>query len=252
MSNGQAFAQAPYGAFELKRKYQKHLLMGTLISCSIPLLVMAVILLISVIKNIKSPEEAIDADAAPMYVDLSQLPPPNIQKTVRKPELQREKIELPKIGIPNPVADEEVVEVQVLATNLQKVDLAASDLATDGSGDLFGDGTVIDILDDIMPQPDEFVAFDEEPQLLNPAECEPVYPDMAQRAGMTGIVWVKVLIDKEGKVRDAMIVKESGVNAGFEEAALDAAYKRIYRPAMQNSQPVPVWIAYRVKFTFDQ
>jgi len=242
------YAQSPYGAFELKRSYQKNMLTGTLISCSIPVIIIGIFLLISVIKNIKSEDVAIDAASAPVYVDLSQLPPPNIQKSVKKPELMKEKIELPKIGIPNPVADEEVMEVQVLATNLQKVDLAAADLGAAGDGDLFGDGTVIDILDDIMPRPDEFVAFDEEPQLL--VAPDPVWPEMARKAGITGTVWVKVLVDKEGMVRDAIVIKESGANAGFEEAALEAAKKRMYRPAMQNNQPVPVWVAYKVKFTF--
>ncbi len=246
MSNGHQYAQAPYGAFELKRTYQKHMLMGTLISCAIPLLIMAIILLVGYIRHLGAQEVAINAEAAPVYVDLSQLPPPNIQKQVKKPEIQKEKIELPKIGIPNPVADEEVMEVQVLATNLQKVELSAADLG-EGSGEgLYGDGTVIDILDDILPQPDEFVAFDEEPQLL--VAPEPVYPEMAKKAGVTGTVWVKVLVDTEGKVRDAIIVKESGVNAGFEEAALAAAKQRQYRPAMQNNQPVAVWVAYKVRF----
>jgi protein TonB len=246
MSNGHQFAQAPYGAFELKRSYQKHMMIGTLISCAIPLLVMAIILLVGYIRHLSTQEVAVNAEAAPVYVDLSQLPPPNIQKQVKKPEIQKEKIELPKIGIPNPVADEEVMEVQVLATNLQKVELSAADLG-EGSGEgLYGDNTVIDILDDILPQPDEFVAFDEEPQLL--VAPEPVYPEMAKKAGVTGTVWIKVLVDKEGKVRDAIVVKESGVNAGFEEAALEAAKKRQYRPAMQNNQPVAVWVAFRVKF----
>ena len=240
------FAQSPYGAFELKRNYQKHMLLGTIISCAFPLLIMAIFMLVAFVKNINSAEVPIDPNAAPIYVDLSQLPPPNIQKQVKKPELMKEKIELPKIGIPNPVADEEVMDVQVLATNLQKVDLAAADLGAEG-GDLFGDGTVIDILDDILPQPDEFVAFDEEPKLLSAPE--PDYPEMAKKAGVTGTVWVKVLVDIEGNVRDAIVVKESGVNAGFEESALQAARKRMYRPAMQNNQPVAVWVAYKVKFT---
>ncbi|NIP43048.1 MAG: energy transducer TonB [candidate division Zixibacteria bacterium] len=247
MSNGQQFAQAPYGAFELKRSYQKHMLMGTLISCALPLLVMAVILLVGYIKQMGQEEVAVAADAAPVYVDLSQLPPPNIQKTVKKPEIHKEKIELPKIGIPNPVADEEVMEVQVLATNLQKVELSAADLGEGGGSDLYGDNTVVDILDDILPQPDEFVAFDEEPQLL--VAPEPVYPEMAKKAGVTGTVWIKVLVDTDGNVRDAIIVKESGVNAGFEEAAMEAAWDRKYRPAMQNNQPVAVWVAYKVRFT---
>jgi len=246
MSAGFTFAQSPYGAFELKRVYQKHMLMGTLISCAIPLFVMLIFVLVGLIRGLGASEVPIDANAAPIYIDLNQLPPPTIQKTVTKPELQKEKIELPKIGIPTPVADEEVMEVQVLATNLQKVDLAAAELGDGATGDLFGQGTVIGVLDDILPKPDEFVAFDQEPQLLNAPE--PEYPEMAKRAGITGTVWMKVLVDKEGNVRDAIVVKESGVNAGFEEAAKAAAWGRKYRPAMQNNQPVAVWVAYRVKF----
>ncbi len=241
----QTFAQSPYGAFELKRSYQKNMMMGTLISCAVPLLIMAIFMLVGFLKSMKSGEVAINAEAAPVYVDLSQLPPPNIQKSVKKPEIHKETIEIPKIGIPNPVADEEVMEVQVLATNLQKVELAEADLAGEG-GDLYGDGTVIDILDDILPQPDEFVPFDEKPQLL--VAPEPEYPAMAQKANIEGVVWVKVLVDTEGNIRDAIIVKESGVNAGFEEAALAVAKLRKYRPAMQNNQPVAVWVAYKVRF----
>jgi len=247
MSNGQTFAQSPYGAFELKRSYQKNMILGTLISCAIPLLVMAIIVLIGFLKGLKSTEAVIDANAAPVYIDLSQLPPPKIQQNVKKPEIHREKIELPKIGIPNPVADEEVMEVQVLATNLQKVELAAADLGEGGSGDLYGDGTVIDILEDILPPPDSFIAFEDPPVLLDAPL--PDYPEMARKAGIEGSVWVKVFVDTEGKIRDAIIYKDSGQNAGFEEAALAAAWKRKYRPAMQNNQPVGVWVAYRVRFT---
>jgi len=48
------------------------------------------------------------------------------------------------------------------------------------------------------------------------------------------------------------LVKESGANAGFEEAALKAARKRKYRPALQNGQPVAVWVTYKKIFKLDK
>ena len=98
--------------------------------------------------------------------------------------------------------------------------------------------------------PDEFVVFDTPPELLEAPD--PKYPEIAFKAGIQGQVWVKVLIDKEGNVRDAIIIKESGANAGFEESALESAKKRKYCPALQNQQPVAVWVAYKVVFKLDE
>jgi TonB family protein len=71
---------------------------------------------------------------------------------------------------------------------------------------------------------------------------------MAVKAQIEGVVKVKVLVDKAGNVRDAMVVKASGANAGFEEAALEAAKKGKWKPAIQNKQPVAVWVSYDIKF----
>lgn len=99
---------------------------------------------------------------------------------------------------------------------------------------------------EILPAPDSFVAVDEHPQLLLFPSVR--YPEMARKAGIEGSVWLKVLIDQNGDVRDAIIVISSGANAGFEEAAIAAARDSKWRPAMQNQQPIPVWVAYEVRF----
>jgi protein TonB len=97
-----------------------------------------------------------------------------------------------------------------------------------------------------FPSPEEFVAFDVGPEMLRLEQ--PVYPAIARKAGIEGEVWVRILIDTEGNVRDAVVFIESGANAGFEEAAIKAALKGKWRPAMQNNHPVAVWAAYRVEF----
>jgi len=38
---------------------------------------------------------------------------------------------------------------------------------------------------------------------------------------------------------------------GFEEAAVKAAYKCRYRPAIQNGNPIGVWISYTVEFVLE-
>ena len=64
---------------------------------------------------------------------------------------------------------------------------------------------------------------------------------------MTGLVWVKALVDKEGNVRQAMVLKSSGTQA-FDDAAVAAAYKNKFKPGIQNGRPVAVWVSYKVEF----
>ena len=105
---------------------------------------------------------------------------------------------------------------------------------------------VIENMDELLPSPDEFVAYEEAPQKIE--EITPKYPEMARRAGIEGVVWVNALVDKEGKVRDVIIVKDSGANAGFEEAAIEAAKETTWKPAISNGQPVALWVTYKIVF----
>ncbi len=104
----------------------------------------------------------------------------------------------------------------------------------------------IDLPDEKLPEPDQPVATDRAPVLLK--SPSPGYPLDALKAGKTGTVWVKALVDSRGKVRKAIIEEESGEDVGFEEAALEAAYKREYRPAQFENKPVAVWVSYQVSF----
>ena len=76
----------------------------------------------------------------------------------------------------------------------------------------------------------------------------PPYPELAKQAGIEGTVWVKVLVDTNGIVRDALILKPSGSSAGFEEATVRHAYTIRYKPAISAGKPVAVWITYATYF----
>ena len=97
------------------------------------------------------------------------------------------------------------------------------------------------------PGENDFIAVDSAPVMVSVAN--PVYPDSAKANKVEGTVWIKALIDENGKVIEARIQKCSPKGYGFEEAALEAAKKCEYTPAVQKGKPVSVWVTYEVKFT---
>lgn len=96
------------------------------------------------------------------------------------------------------------------------------------------------------PGEDDFVAV-EAPAVMT-ISSPPVYPDSAKNHKIEGTVWVRALVDENGAVVEAKIVKCSAKDCGFEEAALEAAKRCQYTPAMQNGKPVAVWVTYKVEF----
>ena len=103
---------------------------------------------------------------------------------------------------------------------------------------------------DAPPPPPEgprvkFIPYDDPPQPLS--DIRPVYPEIAQEAGIEGTVVVQVFIDKKGRVQDTVILK--GIpNTGLDEATISAIRKTRFRPAKQRERPVGVWISIPVNF----
>ena len=60
----------------------------------------------------------------------------------------------------------------------------------------------------------------------------PVYPPLAQRYRIEGIVTVQVSVDKDGKVAKAEFVRGQNI---FRSVSLDAAKRWEFRPASDNS-----------------
>ncbi len=243
MANTTISAMSPYGAFELKRCYQKNMLLGSSFSAALTILSILVVWLYNVItyeeadvRNVIRIKTIAELGAPP---SLSAKPP---QINVSKPE-----IAMPKVGVPTPVADEEVADEDVMiATQDELKDINAPSIATgDESGNL-----VIDIPEeDYMPSPDSFVAVEVYPEQIY--EEQPEYPRLAREGSFTGYVIVQSFVDKNGVVKKAQAVKCNRPGMGFEDAAVKAALKCKYRPAIQNGNPIGVWISYRVNFVLE-
>lgn len=102
--------------------------------------------------------------------------------------------------------------------------------------------------EDSLPSPDEFVPYDKAPEPTK--TVKPIYPDSAKKAGIEGEVWIKALIDKQGKVREAECLRDSSDKPDiFCEPATKAALQYEYKPAISAGNPVAVWVQYKVKFS---
>ena len=90
-----------------------------------------------------------------------------------------------------------------------------------------------------------FIPYDDPPVAMTP--IRPVYPEIAQEAGIEGVIVVQAFIDEKGRVKETLILK--GVpNTGLDEAAMEAIKATRFRPAKQRERAVGVWISIPVNF----
>jgi TonB family protein len=142
---------------------------------------------------------------------------------------------------PVPVPDGMVSPDQTMATQAQLSE-AVEPRGIPGEGG--GKVTQISVppANDETPVP--FEAVEKIPMVVSRGTL--VYPPVAIRAGIEGKVIVKLLVGKDGLVRDAKI--EVSTADILNEAALAAARESRFTPAVMNSGPVPVWML--MTFTF--
>jgi protein TonB len=250
MKAAKLIAYSPYGAFELKRRYQKNMFLGTLISGLTALAVIAAFTLAAYVAGLNAVplEGSGAAGKTEVILTENKLPSSPPIGGINNPlNIEIEAGFILEGVLPNPVEDYNMIEVRVLASKDDRL-IIGRDEPRKGTG--YGTGEGIDTTGlfgyFIDPKPTDFIPRDENPVLLDAPV--PDYPEIARKAGIEAVVWIMVLVDTEGNVRDALISKSSDRDLGFDEAALAAAWERKYRPAMQNDLPVAVWIHYKVKF----
>jgi protein TonB len=101
-----------------------------------------------------------------------------------------------------------------------------------GSGEGSGEGPVL-VTGDMV-----------KPVLLE--KIEPIYPEVARRAGLGGRVTIRAIIGLDGNVESAEVFASR--NPLFDQAALDAVREWRYRPATMNGAPVRVYFTVVVDF----
>ena len=225
-----------YGAVELKRVLQKYWVLGLSISITIHFIAVGTYYLVGILGQEEEPAVMV---RIMKYSDLG--PPPSIASVNTPPPIAvSAPVAKPTVGAPVPVPDAEVSPEQTIATQTEMSQQIAPEVET-GEGE-FAIEQDIFIEDDTPPA--DFVPVEKQPQIVK--KVKPVYPDLAMRAQLEGKVWVKIWVDKEGKVREVRILKSDAEI--FNEPAIEAAKQFIFTPAYMNKGPVSVWVSVPFKF----
>lgn len=235
-----------YGAFELKKIYARNYTIGVGLAIFLHLLLIGTYYFVQVLSR----EDEGGAPMVKMKINYSDLgPPPSIENVA--PQIQvAGPVAAPTVGVPVPVPDEEAPPEQVIATQTEMASQQAPALADDLSG-----GAQINQDIKIEEKPKEsddpdmnaFQAVEKLPEMVFAAK--PEFPEIAKRAGITGKVFVKVLVDKEGRPKKAVVIKSD--SELFNQPAIDASMKSAFTPALQNQHPIAVWIVLPYRFTLE-
>lgn len=229
------YSDSSKSPFKLNTFYHRHATIA--LSIAISLHVTAIIMYYVFVSL--NPKETVSGDHYPPI--LCWLPPPsnNFYETppvgIRIPSVKA------AFGIPVPIPDIEL-ENDVLPSD--------PTIPADGSADPFpkgeGSGTggnestsgnfgIMDTLPIDLTK--DFFSVQKYPVTVK--EISPEYPELARRLGLEGNVSVKLLISKEGRVKQAEIV--SSDNEIFNDPAKKAALQWIFTPAVMNQGTVSVW-----------
>ncbi len=108
-------------------------------------------------------------------------------------------------------------------------------------------------LDSVKANSQDFVAYEvgqvtESPRLQH--EVKVNYPPEAKRAGVEGVVELKLLISEKGKVEKVEVIKGPGF--GLNEVAAKAAQEFLFSPAKIKTETVAVRIIYKYKFVLNR
>ncbi|MEI6756766.1 MAG: energy transducer TonB [Chlorobium sp.] len=143
----------------------------------------------------------------------------------------------PNVGKIKQVSQAEVPPEQTFATQRemkQAIQTQGSGAGTASSGDE-------------VPM---FVPCEKMPGFLD--QKKPVYPEMARIAGITGKVFVSVLIAEDGHPIKAKVMKRVPADCDvFDAVALKSVMDSKYYPGIQNGTPIKVWFTVPIRFQLD-
>jgi TonB family protein len=76
---------------------------------------------------------------------------------------------------------------------------------------------------------------------------KPAYPLALRDLGVSGVVWLRVWVDKNGRPTEIELAKSSGYRL-FDEAALRAVQHWHFTPAKNEQQNLASWVEFAVRF----
>lgn len=248
-----------YGAYFLRKKYPRHLAIGTLVVCIAgSLFGMAP----AISKFLNLAEDEVKPKTMAITINMEDLPPPPAMDEDKPPPPPPPKVPPPQVKtvafqIPEPVPEEELDpdEDQTIAEIEELKEAPAIGLEDkEGSDEGFFDG-VVDAEGDIPeviveqePAIDAFIFAEEEPRPVNMDDIKKLigYPQIARDAGIEGSVVVRVLVDKKGNYGRHKIINQ--VHPILSKAVEQHITRLKFTPAIQGGKPIQFWV--NIPFNF--
>ncbi|NUO18743.1 TonB family protein [bacterium] len=232
-----------YGAIELKKIVGRNLIRGLAFSVAVHTAVVAAPFVASLFQEeIPPPDRVVVVDPS-ILEKLKRLNP-----NQAPPKIERPKLAPPKVVVPIAVSEETIEEQPEIMKQEELVAAIVEEYGTDTLGIGEGVELVLEESGDDIPSYEEFIPFEVPPQPLPDFSPQPAFPKLAQQAGVSGKVTAQVYVDKKGEVKKWRIVQAKPEKLGFEEEVEKVLPKWKFTPAIQQGNPVGVWIA--IPFNF--
>ena len=239
-----------YGAYTLRKAYGGRVVVAFIIA----LLTLALVMAFPAIRKFFTEEErVVPATKTVKYTDL-----------VAPPPIDKDKLPPPKIDIPPPtktikfvppkVTHEEVVE-EVTPTIDELKEIQPSTETNDGPVEVDFDEPVGEAIEEPGEDPNKIYTVVEQ-QAEFPGGMQAMmkfisqnmkYPSQARRMGTEGSVFVEFVIDQQGQISGAKVIK--GIGTGCDEEAVRVVNKMpAWKPGKQNGRAVKSRFVLPVKF----
>ncbi|REJ80976.1 MAG: energy transducer TonB [Bacteroidetes bacterium] len=237
-----------YGGYILRKKYTDRLMFALIASIIGLLLLIAIPKLVSVLSKVEfakkeSVTEAITL-AEPPPIDKSApppppvIPPPPVQQTIK---FTPPKVVKDEEAQEPPPTQEEVKEVQV-STVTQEGSKDIIDLPPENPVVGEDEGKIFTVVEEMPTFPGG------EDKLFEYLSKNIKYPPVARENGIQGRVYVTFVVDKDGKVKDAKVLR--GIGGGCDEEAIRVVKAMPqWKPGKQNGRNVQVQYNLPVSFT---
>ncbi len=98
-------------------------------------------------------------------------------------------------------------------------------------------------------EPEIFVVVEEFPEMIGGAAklaADVEYPSLARKAGLEGLVVVRIVVNADGMPSDPVVLTSPG--SALDKAAIDAVMKQQFKPGRQRGRAVAAYMAIPVRF----
>jgi periplasmic protein TonB len=238
---------AAYGAAELKQVTPKYTLWALVIAASVHTLILLSFWISDYFNHEPLPKK-IWIIQDPLNIP----PPPSILTNPKGLPIkiaQAANAAKPSVGIPVPIPEAEVNPNRTFAQQSEMNPISGAAVeGIEGAGLVTEPNIVVEGTVEKETPPPDFVPFEKEPVVVK--RIEPIYPELARKAGLEGAVLVKIWVNREGKIKEAIVLKSS--SDIFNQPALDAAKQWLFTPALMKSGPVSVWVSMTFRFRLNE